>query len=32
MKISINNKELEAFVGETLIEVARREGFFIPSL
>ncbi|KAA6313039.1 NAD-reducing hydrogenase HoxS subunit gamma, partial [termite gut metagenome] len=32
MKISINNKELEAFAGETLIEVARREGFSIPSL
>ncbi|GAB6010912.1 2Fe-2S iron-sulfur cluster-binding protein [Viscerimonas tarda] len=32
MKIQINKKEVEAFPGETLIEVARREGFLIPSL
>ncbi|GHT59296.1 hypothetical protein AGMMS50239_05610 [Bacteroidia bacterium] len=32
MKIKINNKEVETLPGETLIEVARREGFSIPSL
>ena len=32
MKIKINNKEVETLPGETLIEVARREGFPIPSL
>jgi NADH dehydrogenase/NADH:ubiquinone oxidoreductase subunit G len=32
MKIYINNKEIETLHGETLIEVARREGFPIPSL
>jgi NADH dehydrogenase/NADH:ubiquinone oxidoreductase subunit G len=32
MKIQINNKEVEALSNETLIEVARREGFSIPSL
>ncbi|MDR0865808.1 MAG: (2Fe-2S)-binding protein, partial [Candidatus Symbiothrix sp.] len=32
MKIYINNKEVETLPGETLIEVARREGFSIPSL
>jgi len=32
MNIVINNKEVEVRKGETLIEVARREGFFVPSL
>jgi predicted molibdopterin-dependent oxidoreductase YjgC len=32
MKIVINNKDVEAQPGETLIEAARREGFDIPSL
>ncbi|GHT13092.1 hypothetical protein AGMMS4956_08730 [Bacteroidia bacterium] len=32
MKIHINNKPVEALAGETLIEVARREGVDIPSL
>jgi predicted molibdopterin-dependent oxidoreductase YjgC len=32
MKIVINNKEVTALPGETLIETARREGFAIPSL
>ncbi|KAA6326560.1 hypothetical protein EZS27_024345, partial [termite gut metagenome] len=30
MKIAINNTEVEAFAGETLIEVAHRKGFSIP--
>lgn len=32
MRIKINNRETEVKEGETLIEVARREGFTIPSL
>jgi len=32
MNIVINNKEVEVRKGETLIEVARREGYTIPSL
>lgn len=32
MVITINNKEIEVFEGETLIEVARRAGFAIPSM
>ncbi|MDR2121085.1 MAG: (2Fe-2S)-binding protein [Tannerella sp.] len=32
MKLSINNKEVTALPGESLIETARREGFAIPSL
>jgi predicted molibdopterin-dependent oxidoreductase YjgC len=32
MKIVINNKEVDATQGETLIETARRAGFPIPSL
>ena len=32
MKIVINNKDVEVREGETLIEVARREGYSIPSL
>ena len=32
MKIVINNKDVEVRDGETLIEVAVREGYFIPSL
>jgi len=32
MKITINDKEVEAFDGETLIETAGRTGFEIPSL
>ena len=32
MKIKINNKEIEVFEGEKLIEVARRNGIEIPAL
>ena len=32
MKIRVNNKEVEALEGETLIETARRNGFEIPAL
>lgn len=32
MVITINNKEVEVLEGETLIEVARRAGFHIPSM
>ena len=32
MKIKINNKEIEAFQGEKVIEAARRNGVEIPSL
>ena len=32
MKIKLNNKEIEVFEGEKLIEVIRREGFDVPSL
>ena len=30
--ITINNKEIEVLEGETLIEVARRAGFRVPSM
>ena len=32
MVITINNKEIEVLEGETLIEVARRAGFRVPSM
>ncbi|UQT33068.1 2Fe-2S iron-sulfur cluster-binding protein [Parabacteroides distasonis] len=32
MVITINNKEIEVLEGETLIEVARRAGFQVPSM
>jgi predicted molibdopterin-dependent oxidoreductase YjgC len=32
IKIKINDTEVEAFEGETIIEVAGREGFAVPSL
>ena len=32
MKLKLNNKEIEVFEGEKLIEVIRREGFDVPSL
>ncbi|MGC9141872.1 MAG: FAD-dependent oxidoreductase, partial [Caldimicrobium sp.] len=32
IKIVINNKEIQAKKGEILLEVARREGFYVPTL